>query len=199
MIRGAPGGGVVAAGRPPVRTLAVLVAVLAGLLPAPPAAAQLPPDLLSGQRVRVTPWEGGRQEGRIAFISPIRLSVRTPLGDEVEWEVSELERVELHAGLERRMVRTMLISTLAGGAAAGVTITFLADADGSRSEAFLQGFGVGSAVGAAFGAFIGLVLPHDRWERVYPMVGAGTGPAGAPGGAGGMGVGFSVPWTGPVR
>lgn len=188
-----------AAGRPPVRTLAVLVAVLAGLLPAPPAAAQLPPDLLSGQRVRVTPWEGGRQEGRIAFISPIRLSVRTPLGDEVEWEVSELERVELHAGLERRMVRTMLISTLAGGAAAGVTITFLADADGSRSEAFLQGFGVGSAVGAAFGAFIGLVLPHDRWERVYPMVGAGTGPAGAPGGAGGMGVGFSVPWTGPVR
>lgn len=200
MIRGAPGGGVAAAWRPRLRTAVVVLAALAGLVPASPAAAQLPPDLLSGQRVRVTPREGSRLDGRITFVSPIRLALRTPLGGEVEWEVSELDRVELHAGLERRMARTMLISTLAGGAAAGVTITFLADADGSRSDAFVKGFGVGSVVGAAFGAFIGLVLPHDRWQRVYPTAGGGgAGLAVVPGGAGGVGVGFSIPWPGFAR
>lgn len=179
VIRAAPGGGVVA-----VWSLALLAALLT-VLPAAPAAAQLPPTLLSGQRVRVTPVEGRRLEGRIAFVTPIRLGLRTTARDPVEWDAVDIRRIERHAGLERRFGRTVLLSSLVGGTALGGTIYFLSSGAGSsRGASFARGFGVGAGIGAVFGVVLGTVQPHDRWVQVYLVA------------DGGMAVGASLPWPG---
>lgn len=178
---------------------------------ATPAAAQTPPDLEPGSRIRVVDQQGHETVGTLFLATADSLIVETNQGAQRRgFDVSSVTALQVSQGQYRRVARTTLITMGASGLVFGLSSAALYEpchpkgwfdcmlAPDSRGEAFGWGLAVGAMIGLPAGLIAGLVAKHDRWADV-PLPGSRTGEpvlqvTRRPGR--GFGVGLSIPLGG---
>jgi hypothetical protein len=178
-----------------------------------PAAAQTPPDLEPGARIRVVDQRGHETVGTLLLATSDSLIVNTNQGAQRRaFDVSSVTGLQVSQGQYRRVAETTLITTgalaLVGGLI-GAASYQPCDAKGwgcmlapdSRGEAFGLGLAGGAVIGLPLGLIVGLAVKHDRWADVplpgsraqEPVVQLTRRPGGL------VGVGLSIPLGGRAR
>ena len=177
---------------------------------ATPAAAQTPPDLEPGSRIRVVDQQGHETVGTLFLATSDSLIVDANQGTRRHaFEVSSVSALQVSQGRYRHVARTTLITTAASallGGLIGAASYQPCDAKGwgcmlapdSRGEEFGWGLAAGAAIGLPVGLIVGLAVKHDRWADVPLPGGRAQEPVvrltRRPGGL--VGVGLSVPLGG---
>jgi hypothetical protein len=134
-----------------------------------PIAAQL--TAVPGDRIRVTPESGKAQKGDLLQVDDRHLVVVGSDGAQRLIPVSEIRRVDVRTGRERRFLKTLGITvgiSAAGLAAAEAIAWSPCDTcwygPESRASAFVLGGVAGAVIGLPVGALLGL-RRYDRWEE----------------------------------
>jgi hypothetical protein len=185
---------------------ALMMLLMATLVPIAGASAQGLPRLAPGQRVRVTAPEAGlkRQTGVLVALSPDTLTV-TGLGSSVlvrdtagaKIPLRMVSVLELSAGTRKHPVVGGVIGALAGGAAGvigglasgsdrGLACNFLFPCLSSGAKAAAMGLQWGF-YGGILGALIGEFALGEHWEKV-PLDLVRTAVRPLPGGRTGLGI-----------
>ena len=143
--------------------------------PSGDAAAQWPPQVEPGHRVRVTvpeaQFQRGAERGHVLRGTIARLESDTlflritdslpPLAIPRTW----IRRLDVSRGVPSR-VASAARGGLIWGAVGALEFLALAGLDDSNSLSAGQAALVGGAVGMAFGATFGALRPTERWRRV---------------------------------
>jgi hypothetical protein len=163
------------------RHLSLGALLLLGL--ATPAAAQAPPDLEPGSRVRVVDRQGHETVGTLFLATSDSLVVGTNQGSRRRAiDVSSVTALQVSQGQYRRVAKTTLVTMGASALVFGlISAASYEPCQGwciltpdSRGEAFGWGLAGGAAIGLPVGLIVGLAVKHDRWANV-PLPGSRAG------------------------
>lgn len=143
------------------------------------AAAQLPPDIRPGARVRIWLPELRRQDPPPERRQLLRGTVESTDGSVLRLNVpgaagslsiprSSIIRLDVSRGVNRG---ASAIQRAAGGAIGGAILFALMNdprrEGGPHYNRDWRAAGVGASWGAGIGAVVGLIWPHEQWKRVY--------------------------------
>jgi hypothetical protein len=152
----------------------LILLVLAGMLP---AAAEEPPEVVAGARVRVSTNDGDGQTGVVENVAADSLLIRLD-GVSLPRTLSfaEIDRLELSHGQRSRCSgawHKAKWGTLIG-AVSGLSLGFQHEQVGEDGatvgEAMALGAWSGGVMGGLIGAAIGAIHPGERWENVSPSL-----------------------------
>ena len=140
--------------------------------------AQFPAEIQPGVRVRVWIPEPSRQaegplrrqlvRGTIETVTPdtLRLSIRGAVGS-IAIPRPAVRRLEVSRGVSRpASAAERAVGGAIGGAVSWALMNDPRRRGGPHYRTDWRAAGVGASWGGGFGALMGLVFPHERWDRV---------------------------------
>lgn len=185
--------------RPPFRALSAVTLVTVAVLCYPRVLGAQEPSRASllGQKVRITPVDGGPVvSGTVRVSDDQTLGLVRGPDDDLEYvPFGRIEQLEISLGVRGHTREGFLAGASLGMLAFGAEGMALAKEVGeSRLEGLLIGAAFGGAAGGLVGGFLGAVVRSERWRRIPlgPPPDGGIGLSVAPTFGRGTLVGLSV-------